>query len=194
MLQIFYKEKPIIISDRKSDLKNSLIINPELFENLDLLKLLTKKKVNSIGIFSNEFEIILNMFKKKYPEIIAAGGKVINNNSEILFIYRNKKWDLPKGKAEKNEIISETALREVEEETGIKNLSIIKPLDKTHHIFRRDGKNYLKSTYWFEMKSDFNGKFKPQKKEGITRVEWIGIENLSSILPKSYANIRLLIG
>ena len=194
MLQIFYKEKPIIISDRKSDLKNSLIINPELFENLDLLKLLSKKKVNSIGIFSNEFDVILKMFKKKYPEIIAAGGKVINNNSEILFIYRNKKWDLPKGKAEKNEIISETALREVEEETGIKNLSIIKPLDKTHHIFKRDGKNYLKSTYWFEMKSDFNGKFKPQKKEGITRVEWIGIENLSSILPKSYANIRLLIG
>ena len=194
MLQIFYKEKPIIISDKKSDLKNSLIINPELFENLDLLKLLTKKRVNSIGIFSNEYEFILNMFKKKYPEIIAAGGKVINNKSEILFIYRNKKWDLPKGKAEKNEIISKTALREVEEETGIKNLSIIKPLDKTYHIFKRDGKNYLKSTYWFEMKSDFNGKFKPQKKEGITRVEWIGIENLSSILPKSYANIRLLIG
>ena len=194
MLQIFYKEKPIIISDKKSDLKNSLIIDPELVENLDLLKLLTKKKINSIGVFSNEFELIINIFKKKFPEIIAAGGKVINNKSEILFIYRNKKWDLPKGKAEKNEIISETALREVEEETGIKNLSIIKPLDKTYHIFKRGGKNYLKTTYWFEMKSDFNGKFKPQKKEGITRVEWIGIENLSSILPKSYANIRLLIG
>ena len=194
MLQIFYKEKPIIISDKKSDLKNSLIIDPELVENLDLLKLLTKKKINSIGVFSNEFELIINIFKKKFPEIIAAGGKVINNKSEILFIYRNKKWDLPKGKAEKNENISETALREVEEETGIKNLSILKPLDKTYHIFKRGGKNYLKTTYWFEMKSDFNGKFKPQKKEGITRVEWIGIENLSSVLPKSYANIRLLIG
>ena len=194
MLQIFYKEKPIIISDKKSDLKNSLIIDPELVEDLDLLKLLTKKKINSIGVFSNEFELIINIFKKKFPEIIAAGGKVINNKSEILFIYRNKKWDLPKGKAEKNEIISETALREVEEETGIKNLSIIKPLEKTYHIFKRGGKNYLKTTYWFEMKSDFNGKFKPQKKEGITRVEWIGIENLSSVLPKSYANIRLLIG
>ena len=194
MLQIFYKEKPIIISDKKSDLKNSLIINPELVENLDLLKLLTKKKINSIGVFSNEFELIINIFKKKFPEIIAAGGKVINNKSEILFIYRNKKWDLPKGKVEKNEIISETALREVEEETGIKNLSIIKPLEKTYHIFKRGGKNYLKTTYWFEMKSDFNGKYKPQKKEGITRVEWIGIENLSSVLPKSYANIRLLIG
>ena len=194
MLQIFYKEKPIIISDKKSDLKNSLIIDPELVENLDLLKLLTKKKINSIGVFSNEFELIINIFKKKFPEIIAAGGKVINNKSEILFIYRNKKWDLPKGKAEKNENISQTALREVKEETGIKNLSIIKPLEKTYHIFKRGGKNYLKTTYWFEMKSDFNGKFKPQKKEGITRVEWIGIENLSSVLPKSYANIRLLIG
>ena len=193
MIQIFYKEKPIIISDKKSDLKNSLIIDPELLENLDLLKLLTKKKINSIGVFSNEFEIIINVFKKKFPEIIAAGGKVINNKSEILFIYRNKKWDLPKGKAEKNENISQTALREVEEETGIKNLSIIKPLDKTYHIFKRGKTNYLKTTYWFEMKSDYNGKFKPQKKEGITRVEWIGVENLSYILPKSYANIRLLI-
>ena len=194
MLQIFYKEKPIIISDKKSDLKNSLIIDPELLENVDLLKLLTKKKINSIGVFSNKFDIIINMFKKKFPEIIAAGGKVINNKSEILFIYRNKKWDLPKGKAEKNENISQTALREVEEETGIKNLSIIKPLDKTYHIFKRGSKNYLKTTYWFEMKSDYNGKLKPQKKEGITRVEWIAVENLSSILPKSYANIRLLIG
>ena len=194
MLQIFYKEKPIIISDKKSDLKNSLIIDPELLENVDLLKLLTKKKINSIGVFSNKFDVIINVFKKKFPEIIAAGGKVINNKSEILFIYRNKKWDLPKGKAEKNEIISETALREVEEETGIKNLSIIKPLDKTYHIFKRGSKNYLKTTYWFEMKSDYNGKFKPQKKEGITRVEWIGVENLSNILPKSYANIRTLIG
>ena len=193
MLQIFYKEKPIIISGKKSDLNNSLIIDTSLFENLDLLKLLAKKKINSIGVFSNEHDVILNMLKKKYPEIIAAGGKVINNKSEILFIQRNKKWDLPKGKAEKNEIISETALREVEEETGIKNLSIIKPLDKTYHIFKRGGINYLKTTYWFEMKSDFTGKFKPQKKEGITRVEWIGIENLSDILPKSYANIRLLI-
>ena len=193
MLQIFYKEKPIIISDKKSDLKNSLIIDPKLVENLDLPKLLTKKKINSIGVFSNEFEVIINIFKKKFPEIIAAGGKVINNKSEILFIYRNKKWDLPKGKAEKNENISQTALREVEEETGIKNLSIIKPLDKTYHIFKRGKTNYLKTTYWFEMKSDYNGKFKPQKKEGITRVEWIGVENLSYILPKSYANIRLLI-
>ena len=64
MLQIFYKEKPIIVSDKKSDLKNSLIIDLDLLENLDLLKLLSKKNINSIGVLSNEFEIILNIFKK----------------------------------------------------------------------------------------------------------------------------------
>ena len=189
MLQIFYKEKPIIISDNKTDLKNSLMIDLELLDNIELIKLLNKKNIESIGVLTdNETSVI----KNKFPEIIAAGGKVINQNSEILFIFRNKKWDLPKGKAEKNENISQTALREVIEETGIKNLYIVKPLEKTYHIFNRRGNYYLKSTYWFEMYSEYIGKFKPQKKEGISRVEWIGIENLESVLPKSYANIRLL--
>ena len=193
MLQIFYKEKPIIISDNKSDLKHSLIIDLKLVDNIDLIKLLNKKKLKSIGILSENKKSAISLFKNKFPLIIAAGGKVINNNSEILFIYRNKKWDLPKGKAEKNENISQTAIREVSEETGILDLSITKPLEKTFHIFKRGKKHFLKSTYWFEMKSNYSGEFKPQKNEGITRVEWIGEEELDKILLKSYANIRLLI-
>ena len=193
MLQIFYKEKPIIISDNISDLKESLLIDLEFIKNIDVVELLNKKKVKSIGVLSKNKKSVLTALKKKYPEIIAAGGKVINQNSEILFIYRNKKWDLPKGKAEKNENISQTALREVIEETGIKNLTIVKPIEKTYHIFKKGSKHYLKSTYWFEMTSDYNGKFKPQKKEGISRVEWIDKETIGSILPKSYANIRLLL-
>ena len=194
MLQVFYKEKPIIISDKKSDLKDSILIDIKLLEDLDLVKLLSKKKVNSIGIKSKKSEKVINIIKKKFPEIIAAGGKVYNDAAEVLFIYRDKKWDLPKGKVEKKENISQTALREVIEETGINNLSITKPLEKTYHIFKRNNKYFLKTTYWFEMKSDFKGKFKPQTEEGISRVEWIGIDKLSEILPKSYANIKLLIG
>ena len=193
MLQIFYKEKPIIISDNISDLKESLVIDLELIKNIDVVELLNKKKVKSIGVLSKNKKSVLTALKKKYPEIIAAGGKVINQNSEILFIYRNKKWDLPKGKAEKNENISQTALREVIEETGIKNLTIVKPIEKTYHIFNKGNNYYLKSTYWFEMYSDYDGKFKPQKKEGISRVEWLDKETIGSILPKSYANIRLLL-
>ena len=193
MIQIFYKEKPIIISDKKSDLKNTLVIDLKLIKSVDILKILNKKKVSSIGIESMKPQKVITKFSKLFPEIIAAGGKVYNDNSEILFIYRNKKWDLPKGKAEKNETISQTALREVVEETGIKGLNIIKPLEKTFHIFKRGKKHYLKSTYWFEMKSSYTGEFKPQNDEGISRVEWVGAEDLDKILLKSYANIKLLI-
>ena len=42
MLQIFYKEKPIIISDNETDLKNSLMIELELLTNINLIKLLNK--------------------------------------------------------------------------------------------------------------------------------------------------------
>ena len=47
MLQIFYKEKPIIISDNKTDLKNCLIIDLELLDNIDLIKLMNKKNIRS---------------------------------------------------------------------------------------------------------------------------------------------------
>ena len=101
MIQIFYKDKPIIISEKKSDLKESLLIDPKLINSVNILKILNKTKLSSIGIKSNNPEKIISKFSKLFPEIIAAGGKVYNDKSEILFIFRNKKWDLPKGKAEK---------------------------------------------------------------------------------------------
>ena len=192
MLQIFYKDKPIIISDKKSDLNKSVIIDIDLIKEINILTLLKKNKILSLGIKSKNPKKVISKFKKKFPLITAAGGKVINDQSEILFIYRDKKWDLPKGKVEKNENVPQAALREVVEETGIENISLIRPIKKTFHIFKRGKKHYLKCTHWFEMKSNFEGKFTPQEKEGITKVEWINEENILSVLPKSYANIRLL--
>ena len=36
-----------------------------------------------------------------FPLVQAAGGLVENKNKQFLFICRNNKWDLPKGKIEK---------------------------------------------------------------------------------------------
>ena len=105
---------------------------------------------------------------------------------------RNDKWDLPKGKAEKNEQLPQTALREVIEETGIKEVSIKKPLDVTYHIFKRNSEYRLKVTYWFEMFSEYEGKFNPQLDEGITDVKWIKKDELEDVKTNSYPNIRLL--
>lgn len=191
MKTVFYKEKSILISSDKNDLLDCfLILSKNNFSSLTL-DILKKKNVTSIGILCKNPEKFLSNFP--FQKIVAAGGIVINDRKEILFIFRDKKWDLPKGKAEKNENITQTAVREVMEETGVKDLIIVRPKEKTYHIFKKGKKNYLKETYWFEMKSNYDKNFTPQIKEGITRVEWISNEKIPLILKNTYQNIKLLI-
>ena len=191
MKTVFYKEKSIIISEDKNDLSDCFMIELKKNFSSSTLNIFKKKNVKSIGILCKNPDKFLSNFP--FPKIVAAGGRVTNDKNEILFIFRDKKWDLPKGKVEKNENISQTAIREVKEETGIKDLMIVKPLDKTYHIFKRAKKTYLKETYWFEMKSNYDKKFAPQISEGITRVEWISQEKIQLIMKNTYENIKFLI-
>ena len=193
MYQIFYRDKPIVISDTKSDKKNVHNIKYKDFNLKKALKNLSKNSISSIRIIGKDKEKLLKKFLKLLPKIIAAGGKVLNQKGEILFIFRNNKWDLPKGKAEYNESIADTAIREVKEETGVTKLVITKPLEITYHIFKKNNTFRLKVTYWFEMKSMADNQLTPQVEEGITKVEWINNSEIDKIKKKCYANIRLLI-
>ena len=193
MYQVFYKKKIILLTDvleEGKDFKSFPIKDVKLKK---VIKLLNKKNTNSVHLFHKNKDKLLKYFFKLIPTVIAAGGKITNSKSEILFIYRNDKWDLPKGKAEKNEQLPQTALREVKEETGIKEVSINKPLDITYHIFRRNNEYRLKVTYWFDMFSDYKGIFFPQLDEGITDVKWVKKNDLEEIKINSYPNIRLLL-
>ena len=136
---------------------------------------------------------LLKKFLKKLPNVIAGGGKVYNSNGDVLFIFRNDKWDLPKGKAEKNESIEDTSIREVEEETGVKDLEIIKPLETTYHIFKRNGEYKIKVTYWFEMQTNYGGELLAQENEGITKVAWLNKIETNKAIKNAYANIKLLV-
>ena len=192
MYQVFYKKKIILLTDvleEGKDFKSFPIKDVKLKK---VIKFLNKKNINSVHLFHKNKDKLLKYFFKLIPTVIAAGGKITNSKSETLFIYRNDKWDLPKGKAEKNEQLPQTALREVKEETGIKEVSINKPLDITYHIFRRNNEYRLKVTYWFDMFSDYEGIFFPQLDEGITDVKWVKKADLEEIKINSYPNIRLL--
>ena len=79
-------------------------------------------------------------------------------------IFRNSKWDLPKGKLEVGENIQECAIREVEEECGISNLEIVSELSSTYHTYEMNGKAILKRTYWFKMNTNYDNKLLPQIK------------------------------
>jgi len=117
---------------------------------------------------------------------------VYNSEHKILFIKRNGYWDLPKGKTEKGESIEETSVREVEEETGVKNIEITRFLMKTYHVFKSRGKYKLKLTYWFEMKTDFEGTLYPQEEENITKVKWKSTEKTIKALENTYGTISQL--
>ncbi len=193
MQKIFVGNKPIILTTKveaETDFKNYLIDSVDIHKILHNLK---KEKYKSIRLVGDNEKLLLKKFLELLPNVIAGGGKVFNSEGRILFIFRNGKWDLPKGKAENKETIDQTALREVEEETGVKRLSITKPLEITYHIFKRNDKYFIKKTYWFEMFSTYTGDLKPQKNEGITRVKWVSPKKLIKVRKNIYANIEALI-
>ena len=143
---------------------------------------------NSPEIITENWE----SFCAAYKLIKAAGGLVYNNKNQLLMIFRNGKWDLPKGKLEVGETIEQCAIREVEEECGISGLIIIQQLQETYHTYEINGQKILKRTYWFEIKSSFKGNLAPQTKEGITEAVWVDKEDIAEKLENSFGNIAEL--
>ncbi|MDA8973212.1 NUDIX hydrolase [bacterium] len=153
---------------------------------------LSKKKLDKAYIYHPNHEEILNKFSKTIPRVVAAGGVVTNPQGKVLFIFRNDKWDLPKGKIDKGETIEAAAIREVEEETGVKGLEIENFLRTTYHIFKRNGHYKLKEVHWFAMKTSYKGPLLGQLEEGIVKVKWKGPDKIKKALLNSYTNIKVL--
>jgi ADP-ribose pyrophosphatase YjhB (NUDIX family) len=192
--QIFVLDKIIELSDEtitgfdentlfiKHHSRQNLKAAYELFYSLAIIK--------RLHIFHKDFEFLKKDFLSLFDIIEGAGGLVKNTKGEILMIFRNGKWDIPKGKIEKGEKKDVAALREVEEECGISELNIVKELPNTFHIYKLKNKYILKKTYWFLMKSEYAGKLTPQAEEGITKAKWIGKKELNKIIGSSYTSIQ----
>lgn len=127
--------------------------------------------------------------------LITSGGVVIQNH-QILFIFKNGRWDLPKGHLEEGNSSEETALIEISEETGlpIKNLTVLKKLIPTHYHKRVQGEMIVKKTFWYLV--EFNGNMDmpliPDKNEGITECRWFSLNELVLVLEESHERIRYL--
>ena len=192
MYKIFINNKPLFLTNVIEKETNFRIY---LLESVDIKKLISdmyNDKIQKAYLFDKDIELILNKLKLKLPIEKAGGGLVYNSKKEVLFIFRNGKWDLPKGGIEKDEKLRETAIREVEEETGIDKLEIVEKLEKTYHIFKRNGRFKLKITNWYKMKTNSTKIPKPQENEGIECAKWIRQEDIPKLLNNSYENIKLL--
>ncbi len=192
MYKVFVNELPLILTNKLSETANGeyFLLNASAIQ--EAIDALAKKKLKEAYIYHPNYEEILKKFTTKIPLVVAAGGVVTNKKGKVLFIYRNDKWDLPKGKLDKGETIEQCALREVEEETGVKGLKIENVLQTTYHIFKRNGTYKLKEVHWYAMTTNYKGKLKGQKSEGIMKVKWKDPKQIEEALKNSYRNIKIL--
>ena len=140
------------------------------------------------------------VFRKK-PEIKeivrepTAGGIVFrmtpdNRDIEILLIQDSKnRWTIPKGHIEPGETAKQTAVREIGEESGLKEVSVLAWLGKIHFKYRRLDKLVLMTTQVYLVQS-MNKKEHPTKEKWMNGIRWFSFsEALDAI---EYADIEKL--
>lgn len=189
MYNIYIGKKLIVLTSVLEKVRPKRLLFLQKASAAEIIKKISKKKYQKIWLFHPKEEELLPIFAQRFPFVQACGGLVGNAKGQKLFIKRNGYWDLPKGKLEKNEQLERCALREVEEETGIKGLLLQEKLLVTYHLFERKCVFYCKQTHWYNMFSDFEGNFTPQKEEGIEKVRWKSLQKVQKILHKTYGNI-----
>jgi ADP-ribose pyrophosphatase YjhB (NUDIX family) len=149
----------------------------------------TSSSLSRVYIPTDDIEGTYKGFCSQFKEVNAAGGLVSNRRGDVLLIRRNDLWDLPKGHQEEGEDISVTALREVQEETGVLNLRMGGLICITDHCYRRNDIWHLKHTWWYDMLYMDPVDLTPQKEEDITKAAWVARSGLSPYLKNTYPSI-----
>ena len=181
------------------DRVQSLDYQPEKFENiLSLLRneKFAERRATVVLYFPDDATLgdFFNRLRSEFKPAPAAGGLVTNEKGELLLIERLGKWDLPKGKLDKGEKPDVAALREVEEETGLKHHRLTAPEPiLTYHVYLHREKWRFKQTNWYRMVTAETEELEPQQEEGITAVRWWTGNELDTELPPTYPQIEELI-
>lgn len=195
MVKVFSLNKTICLTSNLMDYqqkKDTVLVRIHSLDELKMMydELVTKNHFIEVYYYHENEKLLLSSFSLEFKVIEAAGGLVKNKKGEYLFIFRNGKWDLPKGKIEKGEGIKTAAIREVEEECGVSKLKIVKELVSTYHTYHIEEKPILKRTYWFEMLCEDESKLIPQTEEGITDVKWLSKKDLQQVSDNTYESIK----
>ena len=194
MYKVFFKDRAVYFGD---DFSNIFERNNGLFYKYNNIQELTElvyafndlKLIDKLFIFHTDILTLFEEFKACFNYVVAAGGVVIRPDGKFLIIKRDGLWDLPKGKQEKGESPEETALREVEEETGLKGLVITNPILSTFHTYQISQDMTLKKTKWFEMTYEGSDDPIPETKEKISEALWVDPGKTDFIRSNTYPSV-----
>ena len=197
-IKIYYGNKPVYLCDEMDDALNELLHHPDVVFVDELSSPAIKSMVHEIKkddfhagiLWNSDLDKLKKAFFKNFTVIEAAGGIVQNEEKDLLFIFRRGKWDLPKGKIEKNESPELAATREIEEETGVKKLKLKKKIGTTYHIYDEFGKHFLKISHWYYFTCPTKQDIQAQAIEDITEVKWIKTKDIKKPVANTYATIK----
>jgi 8-oxo-dGTP pyrophosphatase MutT (NUDIX family) len=195
MYKVFFNDRKVILTDNFS---KHFRVNFGLFYKYrdiddlkDLIHLYSQlSRIDTLYLFAQEIEELREAFRKCFIPILAAGGLVRNPKGDFLLIHRRGRWDLPKGKLGRKESVEEAAVREVEEECGIKGVQLVKPLISTYHTYMLESGLALKKTSWFEMLYTGRSKPVPQQEEDINEVIWASPAKLKKYVNECYPAVQ----
>jgi 8-oxo-dGTP pyrophosphatase MutT (NUDIX family) len=196
-IKIYFNDKPLFLCDeinaeinRYAHHDDAVFIDEFSHPAVNsMIHEMRQEKVHA-GIFLHKpLEELRKALWKKFILIKAGGGLVKNENGEVLFMFRRGKWDLPKGKLDDGETMEECALREVREETGLKEISLEKLLLVTWHTYDDSGKHILKETHWYTMRAGGDQTLLPQLEEQITELKWVGKKDFPGLLTNTFPSI-----
>jgi len=197
--KVFINDKWIFFGDFTSPEKNSEEVTKLMEPTADVVANLAAMiktgsfEDNIVLQHSKGIADVFAFFKKQFLCLEAAGGIVLQKSKHVLMIKRFDKWDFPKGKIEAGETAREAAVREVEEETGVNDLSILKPLPESYHIYHYGSQWVLKKNHWFLMQTDYRGPLTPQTEEAIEQAVWVSSQEVSNYLRNSYASLQNMV-
>mgnify|MGYP003446729757 FL=1 len=196
-IKIYFNDKPLFLCDNIDETIEPYVHHDDavFIDELNshtvksMIHEMQLEKIHAGVFFHDDLDALKKAFYKKFTIIQAGGGLVLNEKNEILLIFRKGKWDLPKGKLDKGEIISACAIREVEEETGLKNVKLIEPLIITYHTYHEGSRFILKESHWYTMKVSGDQILTPQTEEDILEVKWITKEEAEQYFPDCYPSV-----
>ncbi|MFI3289665.1 MAG: NUDIX hydrolase [Rikenellaceae bacterium] len=184
-INIYFATKQLTISDEPTA---GFLIESGFIERDYIIEIL--EQFEQVSIVTPNPEALYRNFAAQFKEVVAAGGVVCNDDSRLLMIHRNGRWDLPKGHWEEGETIEECAVREVEEETGVGGITLGDKICETLHAYSMRGKWEIKTTHWYAMHSSDTTELKPQTEEGIDRAKWCKREKIDKKLKSSFPTIK----
>lgn len=197
MYRIFINDNTLILSGSKEILNGYENAEIEQYSCSSCMNRAIAKVENGLSkllvLQGSSVEVMWKDFCSRYKSIEAAGGIVTNTAKEVLWIRRNEKWDLPKGKVEIGEKVEDTAVREVEEECAVNSIVRGELLGITYHTYTFKGEHVLKKSYWYAMTCATEQNLIPQTEEGITEVVWANPEMHRTYCLDTYTSIAELL-